>query len=130
MTKNEALKQVKLYVDGWKANDVTKILETLASDCEIIESHGPIYQGIYKVKEWVKIWIQSGGQVNTWNITSFYFVDDVTTFEWTFDCFVNKKAYHIEGVSIARFNKNKISYLREYRMTKPSFKWNEKQIVD
>lgn len=130
MTKDEAYKLVQLYVDGWKENNINKILEALALECRIIESHGPIYKGIYKVKKWVETWIQSGGKVHRWHITSFYFVDDVATFEWVFDCVVNKKTYHIEGVSIARFNKNKISYIREYRMTKPSFEWDEREIAD
>lgn len=84
MNKDEAFKLVQLYVDGWKENNLSKITKPLASNCEIIESHGPIYKGIDKVRKWVKVWIQSEGKVNRWDITSFRFIDETATFEWTF----------------------------------------------
>lgn len=130
MDKDKARKLILLYVDGWKENNVIKIIEPLASDCIIIESHGPLYKGIEKVKKWVEVWIKSKGVVNRWDITSFYFIDDTVVFEWIFDCIVNEKKYHIEGITIAHFENEKIKYLREYRMTKPSFEWDEKEIAD
>lgn len=130
MTKDTAYHLVKQYVDGWKENNAAKIIKPLLPNCEIVESHGPTYKGIDKIKKWVEMWIESGGKVNQWDIVSFYFVDDVANFEWIFDCSVNNKTYHIEGISTAHFEDNKISYLREYRMTKPSFEWNEKEITD
>jgi hypothetical protein len=33
-------------------------------------------------------------------------------------------------MSVVHFNGNKISYIREYRMTRPSFEWDEKEIAD
>lgn len=130
MTQNNAFKLIQSYVHGWKENSISKVLEPLASDCEIIESHGPIYRGVDNVKKWVEVWLQSNGKVNQWDITSFYFVDDIATFEWVFGCIVDNKTYHIEGISIVHFKDNKISYLREYRMTKPAFKWNEEKNAD
>lgn len=130
MNKNEAFKLVQLYVDGWKENNLSKITKPLASNCEIIESHGPTYKGIDKVRKWVKVWTQSEGKVNRWDITSFRFIDDTATFEWTFNCTVNKKTYHIEGITIAHFRDDRIKYLREYRTTKPLFEWDEKEIAD
>lgn len=130
MNKDEALKLVSLYVDGWKENNLSKITKSLASDCEIIESHDPIYKGVDKVGRWVQVWMQSEGKVDTWDITSFYFIDDTAIFEWIFDCKVNEESNHIEGITIARFKNNRIKYLREYRMTKPTFEWDEKEIAD
>lgn len=130
MIQNDAFRLIQSYVDGWKENDISKITEPLAFDCQIIESHGPIYKGVEKVRKWVEVWIKSNGKVTQWDITSFYVVEDTATFEWVFDCIVNNKTYHIEGISIVHFKDNKISYLREYRMTKPSFEWDEKEIAD
>lgn len=130
MTKTRALELIQLYIDGWKENDVSKIIKSLAPYCEIIESHGPIYRGAHKIKKWVGVWLRSEGKVNRWDITSFYFTDDTTIFEWIFDCNVNNKNYYIEGISIVRFTDDKINYLREYRTTKSPFDWNEKELSD
>lgn len=130
MIKDQAKQLIQFYIDGWKETDISKISKPLAMDCEVVESHGPIYKGIDKVKKWVEVWIQSDGKVDRWDLTSFYFVDDTAFFEWIFDCIVDKKTYHIEGISIVHFKDNKISYLREYRMTKPAFEWDEKKIAD
>lgn len=130
MTRGNAYKLVKLYVDGWKENNSAKILSSLSPGCKIIESHGPIYKGRNKVQKWIEVWIKSGGKVNRWDVISFYFEADTAIFEWIFDCVVNKKPSRVEGISIVHFQDNKINYLREYRMTKPSFEWNEKEIAN
>jgi hypothetical protein len=96
----------------------------------IVESHGPTYRGIDKVKRWVRVWIQSEGKVSRWDIASFHFAGDTAAYEWVFECTAKKKSSYIEGMSVVHFNGNKISYIREYRMTRPSFEWDEKEIAD
>ena len=44
------------YIAGWRAHDVAAILATLAPDCVVIESFGPIYRGHDWVARWVSTW--------------------------------------------------------------------------
>ena len=87
MDRQQAYKLIELYVEGWKDNDIDKILTTLNDDCIIIESHGP----------------------------SFYYDSDVAIFEWNFECVVNNENYKLSGVSVVEFKGDKISEIREYR---------------
>lgn len=130
MTTSQAKKHIQTYVNGWKANDAKIILKPLSPNCKIIESHGPIYTGIETIRKWIEVWLRSEGEVTRWDITSFSFIDAVATFEWTFACEVNKKEYYIEGISVVHFQNNKISYIREYRTTKSTYVWNEKELSE
>jgi uncharacterized protein (TIGR02246 family) len=43
---------VRTYVTGWRDRDRERILSALTGDCEIIESHGPVYRGKDAVARW------------------------------------------------------------------------------
>lgn len=58
------------YVDGWKENNIGKIIKPLTDDCIIVESHGPTYHGIEEVKQWFSFWEQEKGKVLLWDISS------------------------------------------------------------
>jgi len=51
--------------------------------------------------------------------------DQVACCEWDFACISSKKEYAFLGASIVKFSEQKISFLNEYRMTKPSYIWDE-----
>lgn len=42
---------IQLYIDGWKENNINKIIQPLANNCVIIESHGPTYSNVKEVKQ-------------------------------------------------------------------------------
>ena len=92
-------------------------------DCLIIESHGPIYRGIDKVKEWIDQWFDAGDVVNQWEITSLHCVDDVAFFEWHFVCTVEGQRHAFGGASLVKFKQQKIVVIQEYRMTAEAFEW-------
>lgn len=123
MLQNKAREAIHSYVYGWKENNPEKILKYLSKDCKIIESHGPTYTGIEKVKKWIKDWFSNGSRVNHWEITSFYFANNAAFFEWEFECEVDNQIDSISGSSIVLFEQNKISYMREYRTTNPLHEW-------
>lgn len=123
MEREQARQLVQQYVQGWKENNPALILSTLAPDCLIIESHGPTYRGIDHVKQWVDVWFSHGGIVNQWDITSFHFGDLTATFEWNFDCTVEGERYAFAGASVVHFNDERITSIREYRMTDPPYDW-------
>jgi hypothetical protein len=115
---------IQTYIDGWKENNLEKILSSLAKGCKIIESHGPTYNGIDQVKKWVEVWLKANGVVRRWDVASLYIIEGGAVFEWIFECFVDGKDYYLEGISVVVFENGKIKYLREYRSTKKPFDWD------
>lgn len=128
MNYEKAKKLAERYVEGWKDNNLEKILEPLVEDCTIIESHGPTYRGHGDVRAWVESWIAEGYKVDKWNITSFLFADDSAVFEWHFEFSgAASPTREIDGVTIVKFKDGKIEYLREYRTTEPLYDWADTQ---
>jgi hypothetical protein len=105
------------YVDGWKTNNPEQVLHTLASDCLIIESHGPTYHGLEHVKQWITTWFQAGGSIHRWDITSFLFSKDMAAFEWGFECTGSWGYAGFDGATVVRFTYDRIQTLRKYRCT-------------
>jgi hypothetical protein len=125
MNRQDAHRLITTYVDGWKINNPAQIIDTLASDCVIVESHGPMYRGLDVATQWVESWLGAGNTVDRWDITSFCFdeAEQTGVFEWGFECTADDLRYKIDGVSIAEFVEDKIVALREYRMTKLPYEW-------
>lgn len=123
MNEKLAKQLVERYVDGWRENNIEKIVSLLDNDCVIIESHGPTYHGVGQVRKWFDHWIEEKGRVIRWDIASFYFLEKENTafFEWDFACNVAGKEHKLLGISIAKFSGDKISFLHEYRMTKDPY---------
>ncbi len=117
----QAKRLVEVYVDGWKENNLRKIVSPLSPDCVVIESHGPTFRGIEVIQQWVENWISEGNRVNRWDITSLHFYNDVAAFEWDFECIAKGQHYHIEGASIVEFADGKIAAMREYRRTEAPY---------
>ena len=115
---------VTAYVEGWKNNDLDRILGTLELDCLIIESHGPTYKSTDHVRAWVTSWFEDGGSIQQWDITSFVFGEDHAAFEWTFQCSGSWGTATFDGATVVRFGDQRIQYLREYRCTHEPFLWS------
>lgn len=127
MDSSEAKKTIIIYIEGWTKKDSSKVADHLHKDCEIVESHGPIYRGITNVKKWMNTWFEEGYSINKWSVKSFIFEKNTAVFEWIFDFSSPKeKNKIIEGISVAKFKNGKISYLREYRTSKPLYLWRNK----
>ncbi len=117
MNNKEIIRQ---YVEGWKEGDPIKIMSVLADDCEIIESHGPIYRGLEMAEEWVSSWIKTG-KVTKWEIKSFIESGESIVFEWEFAFMSGNESHEILGISVAKVASGKIKELREYRLTQKPF---------
>ncbi len=112
---------VETYTQGWERGNKEQILSVLNTDCTIIESHGPLYRGLQKVELWIDDWKKKRNRVMRWDIKSFYVLQDTVLFEWHFQCMVDNMAHAFDGISIVKFSKNKISYIREYKTTAPLY---------
>lgn len=127
MISSEAKKAINNYLLGWTKKDSDKIANVLLKNCEIVESHGPIYRGVIDVIKWMNRWFAEDYIINKWSVKSFVFINNTAVFEWIFDfSSAQEKNKIIEGISLAKFKNGKISYLREYRTTKPLYSWNKK----
>lgn len=130
MIEAKALKLFEQYVTGWKENNLELIISCLSNGCTIIESHGPMYQGIQAVQRWFALWLAANSRVLHWNITSFYFCDvQQTAFcEWDFSCVSQNQEYTLPGISVVKFSSDKINFIHEYRMLHPAYTWDGNQL--
>jgi ketosteroid isomerase-like protein len=127
MNRQKAYELVNAYVEGWKNDDPAQIVDTLASDCVVVESHGPTYRGLEIAARWIESWLGAGNTVDRWDVTSLCFdeVEQTAAFEWVFECMADGVRYEIDGISIVEFAGDKIVALREYRVTAPPYEWTD-----
>jgi ketosteroid isomerase-like protein len=119
VNRQDAYQLITAYVEGWKTDDAARIIDTLAPNCVIVESHGPTYRGLEIARQWIEDWLGAGNSVDRWDVTSFCFdeAEQVAVFEWGFECTADGVHYEIDGISIAEFAGGEIVAVREYRMT-------------
>jgi hypothetical protein len=125
LNRQDAHQLITAYVEGWKASDPVRIIDTLAPYCIIVESHGPIYRGLDVATRWIESWLGAGNTVDRWDIASFCFdeVEQAAVFEWGFECMADGVRYEIDGITVVEFADGKIAGLREYRLTEPTYEW-------
>jgi ketosteroid isomerase-like protein len=111
------------YIQAWTRHDIAGVLATLAEDCVVIESYGPVYRGHERVGRWMRAWFAAGGSVDAWDITSEASAGDVLATEWVFTCTWKGESHTFEGATIARLTGERIGYLREYATTAPLYDW-------
>ncbi len=116
---------IQRYIEGWKKGSAEEILDVLADDCLIIESHGPTYKGKESVKEWIANWFGKGNRIEKWEMTSFFNCGAIFVSEWAF-AYKNEEMHEeFEGITIAKVKSGKIVQLREYRATALPFLWRD-----
>jgi ketosteroid isomerase-like protein len=123
MDTHKATNLIKQYVEGWKAAQIDDVLNTLAEDCVVTESYGPIYRGRDKVRVWIEKWLGEDNRVLQWDIHSFVHGQDSAAFEWSFKCLWHGSEFNFEGASVVQFKNGKIWYMREYATTAQLYEW-------
>ena len=118
MDAQHAKHLVSEYIEGWRANDKTRILSVIAEECVVIESHGPTFLGKQEIARWLDDWIKQGSRVTKWDVSSFTYEKSIAAAEWVFACECLGVHYEIIGASIFRFSDEVISRVTEYRSTK------------
>lgn len=111
------------YIAGWRAHDISAILDTLTPECIVIESFGPIYRGHDSVTLWVSTWLSQAGRVIDWTVVDVRSLLDGEVAEWKFRYAWRGEEKNFDGATITKSKDNRISYLREYATTDFLYDW-------
>lgn len=84
-------------------------------DAVYIESWGPEYHGLEKIRHWFREW-NARGVVLRWDIRQFFHKGDQTVVEWVFENRMDDgKVEAFEGMTLARWTaEGKICFLQEF----------------
>lgn len=114
---------LRAYIDAWARHDVAGVLTTLAQDCVVVESYGPVYHGLARVEEWMTQWIAQGGSVTSWVINREFEASKALVAEWSFACVWDDRPASFDGATIALLDDNNLIHVREYATTSPLYDW-------
>lgn len=107
--------KIRLWFDMWLQKRDLGIEGLFSADAVYIESWGPEYAGIKKIKHWFNEWNERG-TVLIWDIKQMIHAGDQTVVEWYFENKMNDgKTEAFDGISLIRWSEdNKIEYLKEF----------------
>ncbi len=116
-TKKEKI--IRLWFDMWLQKTDLGIINIFSEDAIYIESWGPEYKGLQKIKHWFNEW-NSRGNVLQWDIKQFFHKENQTIIEWYFKNTMNNgKIEEFDGISLIKWTRdNKICFLKEFGCNK------------
>ena len=74
---------VRLWFDMWLQKSALGISDVFSDDAVYIESWGPEYRGLPRIRQWFDEW-NTRGSVLRWDIRQFFHKGDQTVVEWCF----------------------------------------------
>ncbi len=106
---------IRLWFQMWLQKQDLGIADIFSPDAEYIESWGPAYQGVDKIKLWFDEW-NTRGTVQRWDIQQFFHRDDQTVVEWYFKNKMDNGAVEaFDGMTLIRWDSaGKIVFLKEF----------------
>lgn len=94
---------VRRYMAAWQHADEEAAVSALSADVCIIESHGPVYEGIRQVRQWFRSWCRVG-QVLQWDALRFWHQGNETIVKWHFRHTYKGVESSFNGLSLLRFS--------------------------
>lgn len=106
---------LRLWFDMWLSGRDTGIAGLFTEDAVYVESWGPEYHGMEKIRHWFHEW-NSRGSVLKWDIRQFFHKGDQTVVEWYFKCSMKDGSEDaFEGMSLIRWSQDeRIAFLKEF----------------
>lgn len=106
---------IEQWFSMWLDRQDRGIGELFAPDAVYIESWGPEYHGVDKIKLWFDEW-NTRGRVERWDIRQFFHKEDQTVAEWSFRCAMTDGTIQsFDGLSLLRWNNmGQICFLQEF----------------
>ncbi|MCI8525894.1 MAG: nuclear transport factor 2 family protein [Oscillospiraceae bacterium] len=99
----------------WLRQDAAGIEEIFAPDAVYVESWGPEYRGLEKIRHWFWEW-NTRGVVERWDIRQFFHRGDQTIVEWTFrNRMLDGRVESFDGLTKTIWNRGgRIVFLQEF----------------
>lgn len=113
---------IKKWFDMWLIKDMSGVEDLFSEDAVYIESWGPKYEGIEKIKLWFKEWNQRGS-VREWEIYKYFHSENQSVVTWYFSCEMTDGSIEkFDGTSLISWNyNNKIEFLKEFACKKDNY---------
>lgn len=108
-------KIIRLWFDMWLKKSDLGIENIFSQNAVYVESWGPAYKGIEKIKLWFNEW-NTRGSVLVWDIKQYFHKENQTIVEWFFkNTMKDGKIESFDGLSLIEWtNDNKICFLKEF----------------
>ena len=91
---------VRLWFDMWLQKSALRISDVFSDDAVYIESWGPEYRGLPRIRQWFDEW-NTRGSVLRWDIRQFFHKGDQTVVEWCFkDAMHDGQIQAFDGMSL------------------------------
>lgn len=106
---------VRLWFDMWLQKSALGISDVFSDDAVYIESWGPEYRGLPRIRQWFDEW-NTRGSVFRWDIRQFFHKGDQTVVEWCFkDAMHDGQIQAFDGMSLIEWTpEDKIRLLKEF----------------
>ena len=112
---DEREQKIRTWFEMWLRRSDESVETLFDRDAVYIESWGPEYHGLEKLRHWFREW-NTRGVVLRWDIRQFFHKGDQTVAEWVFENRMGDgKAEAFEGMSLIRWTaEGKICFLQEF----------------
>lgn len=114
-TRDGRERLVRLWFDMWLQKSALGISDVFSDDAVYIESWGPEYRGLPRIRQWFDEW-NTRGSVLRWDIKQFFHKGDQTVVEWCFkDAMHDGQIQAFDGMSLIEWTpEDKILLLKEF----------------
>jgi ketosteroid isomerase-like protein len=120
MKKKDIINQ---YFQSWLTKDFNLFNSTLDENVRIEECYGAYYIGKIECQKWFEHWNKpTENKVLSWVIKEYWEVGDTTFATWTFACAYQGKQSLFDGISLFKFENEKIVALKEFEMKAEKFR--------
>ena len=111
----EREQKIRTWFEMWLKGSDEGVEELFDPAAVYIESWGPEYHGIEKIRHWFREW-NTRGPVLRWDIRQFFHKEDQTVAEWYFRCRMNDSQVEaFDGMSLVCWTtEGKICFLQEF----------------
>ena len=112
---NEREQKIQVWFKMWLEGSDQGIEDIFSPDAVYVESWGPEYHGLEKIRHWFREW-NTRGTVLRWDIRQFFHRDDQTVVEWRFQNRMDDgRMEAFEGMSLIRWTaEGRICFLKEF----------------
>ena len=112
---DEREQKIRTGFEMWLGRSDEGAEELFDRDAVYIESWGPEYHGLEKIRNWFQEW-NTRGVVVRWDIKQFFHREDQTAVEWYFQNVQDKGSPEaFDGMTLIRWSRDgKIAFLKEF----------------